>query len=74
MSPEFIIYAWTFGALAGFGLLALWDEYRRRTFEPARRPDTIFRCDRCAAVYTDDPEVERSRCPQCGHTNHPVEF
>jgi len=74
VSPEFLIYAWTFGALAAFALLALWDEYRRRAFEPARQPDTIYRCDRCAAVYTDDPAVERSRCPQCGQTNQPVEF
>ena len=74
MRPEFILFAWTFGALAVLGLVALWNAYRRRTFEPARRPDTIFRCTECAAVYTDDPEVERSRCPQCGQTNHPVEF
>lgn len=74
MSPEFIIYVWTFGALSVFAFLALWDEYRRRAFEPAREPDTIYRCTKCGGVYTDDPKVERSRCPQCGQTNHPVEF
>ena len=74
MSPELIIYWWTFGALGLFGLGTLWEEYRQRTFEPARDADTIFRCEKCAAVYTDDPEVERSRCPGCGRTNHPVEF
>ena len=74
MSPELLIYGWTFGGLAALGILAIWDEHRRRGFEPARQPDTIFKCEKCGAVYTDDPAVERSRCPHCGQTNRPVEF
>jgi len=49
-------------------------ERRRRSFEPQPTEDTIFRCRKCAYVYTDDEDVEVSRCPQCGTTNEAVEF
>ena len=47
---------------------------RQRRIQGPRTPDHIFRCDPCNLVYTDDPAVGRSRCPQCGKTNEVFEF
>jgi hypothetical protein len=58
-------------ALAGVGIYA---ELRRRRFEPTPSEDRIFRCSRCGYVYTDDPDVDRSRCSQCGQLNPAIEF
>jgi hypothetical protein len=59
------------GALA---VLAVYVELRRRRFEPAPSEDRIFRCSRCNYVYTDDSDVDRSRCAQCGQMNDYIEF
>ncbi len=59
------------GALAG---LAIYVELRRRRFEPTPSEDRIFRCSRCGYVYTDDPDVDRSRCTQCGQMNDAFQF
>ena len=59
------------GALAAVGL---YSEWRRRSFEPTPTQDRIFRCRRCGYVYTDDPDVDRSRCAQCGQTNDAIQF
>jgi predicted Zn-ribbon and HTH transcriptional regulator len=47
---------------------------RRRRFWPTHSEDRIFRCKNCGYVYTDDPDVDRSRCTQCGKLNEPIEF
>lgn len=51
-------------SLGALGLLVIWTELRRRRFEPHPSQDRIFRCQKCGSVYTDDPDVDRSRCPQ----------
>ncbi len=58
------------------GLLALWalSELRRRRFGPTHSQDRVFRCKNCGYVYTDDPDVDRSRCSQCGKLNEPIAF
>lgn len=61
----------TLGALA---LVVVFTELRRRRFEPRPSQDRIFRCKDCSSVYTDDPDVDRSRCPQCGKLNEAIEF
>jgi rubrerythrin len=61
----------TLGALA---LVVVFTELRRRRFEPHPSHDRIFRCNHCNSVYTDDPDVDRSRCPQCGKLNEAIEF
>jgi hypothetical protein len=58
-------------ALAGAGI---YSEMRRRRFEPTPSADRIFRCGRCGYVYTDDPDVDRSRCSQCGGLNEAIRF
>lgn len=59
------------GVIAAVAVLA---ERRRRRFEPEPTEDHLFRCRKCGYVYTDDPDVELSRCPQCGVSNEVVEF
>ena len=62
--------------LALGALLGLWffSEARRRRFGPSHAQDRVFRCKNCGYVYTDDPDVDRSRCSQCGKLNEPIEF
>jgi protein-arginine kinase activator protein McsA len=59
------------GALIG---LWVYSEMRRHRFGPARTDDRIFRCAKCGFVYTDDADVDRSRCSQCGKLNEPIVF
>jgi len=59
------------GALAAVGI---YSDFRRRRFEPTPSQDRIFRCGRCGYVYTDDPDVDRSRCAQCGQMNEAIQF
>lgn len=54
--------------------VALYAELRRRRFEPTPSEDRVFRCSRCGYVYTDDPDVDRSRCSQCGRLNEAIRF
>lgn len=54
--------------------VAIYYEFRRKRFEPTPSEDHIFRCEKCAFVYTDDPDVDRSRCPQCGTVNGAITF
>jgi hypothetical protein len=71
-STLLVIYvAALLGALCAVGI---YSEMRRRRFGPARENDRIFRCQNCGAVYTDDPDVDRSRCSQCGKLNEAIEF
>ena len=59
------------GALSGLGI---YSELRRRRFGPTHSEDRVFRCVKCGFVYTDDADVDRSRCLQCGKLNEPIEF
>lgn len=59
------------GALSGWGIFS---ELRRRRFGPTHTEDRIFRCQKCGSVYTDDADVDRSRCAQCGKLNEPIVF
>ena len=63
--------ALTLGALSAVGI---YSELRRRRFGPTHTEDRVFRCDKCGLVYTDDADVDRSRCSQCGKLNEPVVF
>jgi predicted Zn-ribbon and HTH transcriptional regulator len=47
---------------------------RRRRFGPTHSEDRVFRCAKCGFVYTDDADVDRSRCLQCGKLNEPIVF
>jgi hypothetical protein len=61
-------------ALGALCVVGVFSELRRRRFGPAHPEDRIFRCKDCGFVYTDDPDVDRSRCVHCGKLNEPIEF
>jgi rubrerythrin len=74
MSIANLILAYVLVLLAGITGVGIYSELRRRRFEPSPSEDHIFRCRRCGYVYTDDPDVDRSRCTQCGQMNKAIEF
>jgi predicted Zn-ribbon and HTH transcriptional regulator len=69
-----LIFGYVALLIGAVGVIAILYERRRRSFEPQPTEDTVFRCRKCAYVYTDDEDVEVSRCPQCGTSNEAVEF
>lgn len=74
MSLDALLFAYLAVMLAGIAIAAVYYERRRRRFEPIPSKDHIFRCEKCSFVYTDDEDVDRSRCPQCGTQNDEIEF
>ena len=74
MSIDLAISLYLVCLLLTLGLLVLYSELRRKRFEPTPSEDHIFRCEECAFVYTDDADVDRSRCPQCGKMNEVFSF
>lgn len=74
MELESIILLYTVLMLGGVSLLALYTSHRQRRFAPTRSADSIYKCVDCEAVYTDDADVDLSRCPQCGRMNDPIRF
>jgi len=74
MSTQALILTYVVMLLLGVGGLGIYSDFRRRRFRPAHLEDRIFRCEKCGHVYTDDPDVERSRCAQCGRLNEAIVF
>lgn len=74
MPVETLLLGYVVCLLAALSGVAIYYELRRKRFEPTPSEDHIFRCERCAFVYTDDPDVDRSRCPQCGTLNDGISF
>jgi len=74
MSIADLIATYVLVLLAALAAVGFYTDLRRRRFEPAPTQDRIFRCGRCGYVYTDDPDVDRSRCAQCGQTNEAIQF
>jgi protein-arginine kinase activator protein McsA len=74
MSPATLLVLYVAAALGAIIVIGIFSELRRRRFRPAHSADRIFRCPKCNLVYTDDADVERSRCAQCGKLNEAIEF
>jgi hypothetical protein len=74
MSADQLIFYYVLSLLAGVSLIALYSEFRRRRFRPMPSEDHIFRCENCGLVYTDDADVDRSRCTHCGTLNEVINF
>jgi len=74
MSISHLIFIYVALILGALIALDIYSEMRRRRFGPTRTDDRIFRCKNCGYVYTDDPDVDRSRCTQCGKLNEPIVF
>lgn len=74
MATETLIFSYvvvTLGAICG---LAFYQQRRERGFGPSASEDRIFRCEKCGFVYTDDADVDRSKCSQCGKLNESIKF
>ena len=74
MTTDALITTYVLTSLAGISGLALYSVHRQRRFGPTPTDDHIFRCEKCGFVYTDDPDVDRSRCSQCGRLNDAIRF
>ncbi len=74
MSSAALIFSYVAILLGGLAALTIYSERRRRRFEPTPSEDRIFRCSQCGYVYTDDPDVDLSRCPNCERMNEAVKF
>ena len=74
MFPGQLIFLCFAVVISLLGVLVLLYEFRRKRFEPEPTEDRVFRCEACAYVYTDDHDVDRSRCPECGLFNSPFVF
>ena len=74
MTADTLIFLYVITLLLALGGLGIYSELRRARFRPSRAEDHVFRCERCGFVYTDDPDVDHSRCSQCGKLNAAIEF
>ncbi|MCU0772636.1 MAG: hypothetical protein MUE94_12840 [Verrucomicrobia bacterium] len=74
MPVDTLLFAYVVVLLGALSLVIAATELHRRRLAPKPSEDRIFRCRRCGFVYTDDADVDLSRCSQCGETNEPVRF
>ena len=58
----------------GYCIMHFRDDTSAFDGEKVPNEDKVFRCEECSYVYTDDPDVDRSRCPQCGRVNETFKF
>ena len=69
-----LIFGYLVVLLGALCTAVIYSEFRQRRFKPSQSQDRIFRCTKCGSVYTDDPDVDRSRCVQCGQLNEAIEY
>jgi predicted Zn-ribbon and HTH transcriptional regulator len=74
MTTDILLAGYVVVLLGALGALAIYTEQRQKRFGPTPSDDRIFRCAKCGFVYTDDPDVDRSRCSQCGTANEAIRF
>ena len=74
MTTDALLSGYVVFSLAVIGCLAMYSAHRQKRFGPTPSDDRIFRCEKCGFLYTDDPDVDRSRCSQCGKANDAIQF
>ena len=74
MPIDLLLNGYVVGLVVLIGALAVYSAHRQRRFRPTPSEDRIFRCRKCGYVYTDDADVDRSRCQQCGIVNEAIRF
>ena len=74
MAADTLLLIYVVSLLGAVGIAAIYSELRSRRFRPTASHDHIFRCEKCNFVYTDDADVDRSRCSQCGKLNEAIQF
>ena len=74
MALEVILLTYLLFTMGSITAVALYTTVRYKKFEPTSSLYQIFKCEKCNFVYTDDADVDRSRCPQCGLINEAIHF
>jgi len=74
MTADELLAAYVVLSLGALSAIAWYYAQRQKRFGPMPSEDRIFRCEECGFVYTDDADVDRSRCPQCGTLNEAILF
>jgi predicted Zn-ribbon and HTH transcriptional regulator len=74
MPADLLLTGYVVVLLAALSCVALYYAHRQKRFGPTPSEDHIFRCEKCGFVYTDDADVDRSRCSQCGTLNEAIKF
>ena len=74
MRADLLFAAYLAALLSALVVLWLANSSRRRRFLSGPAEDRVFRCSTCGSVYTDDPDVDLSKCPQCGLANESFDF
>jgi predicted Zn-ribbon and HTH transcriptional regulator len=74
MTIDALLTDYVFLLLAALSCIGIYYERRQKRFGPTPSADHIFRCEKCGFVYTDDADVDRSRCSQCGSLNEAIKF
>ena len=74
MSADALLFVYVVSLLTAVAFAALYSEMRSRRFRQPESQDRVFRCEKCGFVYTDDADVDRSRCSQCGTLNAAIKF
>ena len=69
-----IIFLYLIVMLVGWAVVAFYARRQVVKFDHATGHDHVFCCEGCEYVYTDDGDVERSLCPECGKMNNSVQF
>ena len=74
MTINALLSGYVFVLLGALSCIGIYYERRQKRFGPTSSEDHIFRCQKCGFVYTDDADVDRSRCSQCGALNEAIKF
>jgi rubrerythrin len=74
MSIDLLLNGYVVLLMIALGAVMLYSAHRQKLFRPTPSADRIFRCRKCGFVYTDDADVDRSRCQQCGTLNEAIRF
>jgi|GEM_PF-826489 rubrerythrin len=74
MNTETLLTIYVVSLLAILTLAGIYSSLIRKRFDPTPTDDRTFLCNKCGYVYTDDPDVDNSRCPQCGKINEWYRF
>jgi rubrerythrin len=74
MLPSDIIFIFLIVLMSGWAVVAFYARRRDVKFDHAINHDHVFRCEGCDYIYTDDGDVDRSLCPECGKMNNSVQF
>jgi len=74
MLPSDFIFIFLIVLMSGWAVIAFYSRRQDVKFDHVGSHDHVFRCEGCDYIYTDDGDVDRSLCPECGKMNNSVQF